>query len=174
MNKLTFEQAIAEAKQGKTITRKGWRGIGAQIKVVMPRSYESPYFQMNLLEPVRTLPQYSKWNPTPGDMFSNDWEVVPPEVQVDIEDVIEQETKPKQPERYVCLNGKQLRDLVEFVCPDGGDTDELETEVSIRYFYNKSIDDETQEVLQPGYYACLAEYPEEGSIYLDAEVKVSE
>jgi len=67
------------------------------------------------------------------------------------------------------LTGKQLRELVEFVCPDG-DEDQLETEISIQYIekepYKQMIKNEENIEFKPGYYAWLSDYPEEGSIYL--------
>jgi hypothetical protein len=60
--------------------------------------------------------------------------------------------------RSVTLNGYQLRNALEFCAPDN-DADQLESEVSIQWGDAGHSG--------AGYYACCAEYPEEGSILLD-------
>ena len=60
----------------------------------------------------------------------------------------------------VTLNGHAIKDLVSFVCPDEGDTDQLETEVTIDWMPERKSTDGDQ--LSAGYYAFLTEYPEEG------------
>jgi hypothetical protein len=61
----------------------------------------------------------------------------------------------------IILTGKQIKDLVEFCCPDDGDEDQLESEIVIQYFPNSF------KKFKAGTYAWFAEYPEEGSINLD-------
>lgn len=69
----------------------------------------------------------------------------------------------------ITLTGKQLRNAIEFVNPDGvGDLDQLECEVTIRHF-NDAIDGDG-EPMPSGIYAYLAEYPEEGRVSLDADL----
>lgn len=60
--------------------------------------------------------------------------------------------------RSVTLNGYQLRNALEFCAPDN-DADQLESDVSIQWGDAGHSG--------AGYYACCAEYPEEGSILLD-------
>lgn len=56
------------------------------------------------------------------------------------------------------LTGQQVKDLLEFVAPDG-DADQLETEVTIGFFGAEAHSG-------PGLYAWITEYPEEGAIAL--------
>jgi hypothetical protein len=59
----------------------------------------------------------------------------------------------------VTLNGYQLKAALEFVAPDG-DADQLESEVSIQW------GDANTGHSGAGYYCCMTEYPEEGSVLL--------
>lgn len=69
----------------------------------------------------------------------------------------------------ITLTGKQLRNALEFVNPDGvSDLDQLECEVTIRHFPD-AIDGDG-EAMPSGIYAYLAEYPEEGRVSLDADL----
>lgn len=64
-------------------------------------------------------------------------------------------------ERLV-LNGHQLKDLLEFINPDGEDNlEQLDTEVAIMYRESFQEQDEGH-VMPAGHYAYLVEYPEEG------------
>jgi hypothetical protein len=61
------------------------------------------------------------------------------------------------------LTGAQVKNLVDFVCPDGHDRDCLETEVTVQYFHERMH----EETMYPeGFYCWLSEYPEEGSVLL--------
>jgi hypothetical protein len=59
--------------------------------------------------------------------------------------------------RSITISGYALRAALEFVAPDT-DADQLEAEVSIQYGEAGHSG--------AGYYCCLTEYPEEGSILL--------
>lgn len=59
-------------------------------------------------------------------------------------------------EPSLTLNGYQLKEALEFVAPDN-DADQLETDVTIQWGEGHC---------GPGHYACLTEYPDEGSILL--------
>ena len=67
----------------------------------------------------------------------------------------------------ITLNGKQIKGLLYFACPDEGDPDQLGSEITIDYFPGGENDPETGEPIPSGYYAWFSEYPEEGSIYLE-------
>lgn len=59
----------------------------------------------------------------------------------------------------ITLSGHQLKVLLEFANPDGeSDLEQLETELTIKYFEDGHSG--------PGYYFCMTEYPEEGSMIL--------
>lgn len=61
----------------------------------------------------------------------------------------------------VTLNAKQIRDLLNYVNPDGPEyEDQMETDVSIDWMESRTS--EEGEPMSAGYYAWLTEYPEEG------------
>ena len=64
------------------------------------------------------------------------------------------------------ITGKQLRDALAFIAPDAEDEDQLETEAEFFVMDNDLLCPETGETRPAGLYVGLAEYPEEGSIYL--------
>jgi hypothetical protein len=65
------------------------------------------------------------------------------------------------------LNAHQLRNALDFVNPDGAkDTDQLETNLCIQWRKEAVFEGEN---FPAGHYAWLEEYPEEGSILLDAD-----
>ena len=72
------------------------------------------------------------------------------------------------------INGKQLRDAIAFIVPDAEDEDQLETEAEFFVMADDSICPKTGETRPAGLYVGLAEYPEEGSIYLEAKHHVPE
>lgn len=63
------------------------------------------------------------------------------------------------------LSGKQLKEALEFINPDGDhDVSQLEDEVTFRYLRGTEtpVDEDTQEHLPDGMYLCITDYPEEG------------
>lgn len=67
--------------------------------------------------------------------------------------------QPPEPSRSVVLSGYELQAALEFLAPDL-QPEQLESEVSIQYGTNGHSG--------AGYYCCMTEYPEEGSILLGA------
>lgn len=65
------------------------------------------------------------------------------------------------------ITGKQLRDAMAFIVPDAEDDDQLETEARFFVMADDFTCPETGEVRPAGLYVGLAEYPEEGSVYLN-------
>lgn len=62
----------------------------------------------------------------------------------------------------ITLNGKDLIELLEFISPDREkEPEQLETEVSIIKM-DKTFADGVGDIREPGIYAYLVEYPEEG------------
>lgn len=69
----------------------------------------------------------------------------------------------------VTLTGRQIKNALEFVNPDGDrDLDQLECELTIRYF-PASTDQEMGEKMPAGYWAFFTDYPDEGRIDLDVD-----
>jgi hypothetical protein len=62
----------------------------------------------------------------------------------------------------VTLNGYQLQAALDFIAPDG-EAEQLESDVSIQYAEAENGHSGA------GYYCCITEYPEEGSILLPTE-----
>lgn len=73
--------------------------------------------------------------------------------------------RPKSDQRSVTLNGYQLKAALALIAPDS-DPDQLESEVSIQWGDAGHSGG--------GYYACMSEYPEEGSVLLDHKAPDSE
>lgn len=67
----------------------------------------------------------------------------------------------------IVLTGKQIKDLLDFACPDEGDEDQLKSDIAIEFYEAGEHDESTKEPFRQGYYAFLVEYPEEGSIFLE-------
>jgi hypothetical protein len=66
----------------------------------------------------------------------------------------------------ITLTARALRDVLEFVNPDGpASADQLSIEVTIVHLEadKTPVDETTKQHLSAGYYAWLAEHPEEGS-----------
>lgn len=62
----------------------------------------------------------------------------------------------------ITLSGKDLVELLDFISPDReNDPEQLETEVSIIKM-DKTFADGVGDVREPGVYAYLTEYPDEG------------
>jgi len=72
---LNFEIALAQAKKGARLRRKGWNGNGMLLMVQFPDKNSKmthPYFYMTIpgcTEGERKLP----WQPAQVDLFANDW-----------------------------------------------------------------------------------------------------
>lgn len=59
----------------------------------------------------------------------------------------------------ITLSGHQLKELLNFVNPDGeNDLDQLETELTIKFFEDGHSG--------KGYYFWMTEYPEEGAMLI--------
>jgi hypothetical protein len=79
---------------------------------------------------------------------------------------LQRASQPPPVGRSITISGYALKAALEFVAPDM-DADQLETEVSIQY------GDASVGHSGAGYYCCLSEYPEEGSILLPEDVEPS-
>lgn len=66
------------------------------------------------------------------------------------------------PKRSILLTGAQVRDVLEFVAPDVGDADQLESEVIVEWCEARTSAE--GEAMPAGMYCWLADYPEEGCI----------
>ena len=75
--------------------------------------------------------------------------------------------KAREQATRLTLNARQLHQAWQLANPDPGDQDQEETEITIRWWAGgKDTDgDDAPE----GYYAHLAEYPEEGALFLDPD-----
>jgi hypothetical protein len=75
--------------------------------------------------------------------------------------------KAREKATRLTLNARQLHQAWQLANPDPGDEDQEETEITIRWWQGgKDTDgDDAPE----GYYAHLAEYPEEGALFLDPD-----
>ena len=73
----------------------------------------------------------------------------------------------KQDAPTITLTGEQLSNALYIVNPDGHrDKDQLETELSIRWF-EVCKESGSGEDMPAGYYGWITEYPEEGRVPLD-------
>lgn len=88
-----------------------------------------------------------------GKLIGADEDAVRNALLAEVERLHASETKE---EPSLTLNGYQLKEALEFVAPDN-DADQLETDVTIQWGEGHC---------GPGHYACLTEYPDEGSILL--------
>lgn len=73
-----------------------------------------------------------------------------------------QEATGEAPKRSILLTGAQVRDVLEFVAPDVGDADQLESEVIVEWCEARTSAE--GEAMPAGMYCWLADYPEEGCI----------
>lgn len=60
----------------------------------------------------------------------------------------------------ISINGHQLKELLDFI-----DSDD-EVEVCLHYYSRERRDEESGEMMLPGLYAWMSEYPEEGQHFL--------
>lgn len=68
----------------------------------------------------------------------------------------------------ITLTGQQVKNLLDFAAPDGGE--QLEHEVTIFSKTEGGKCSETGEYMPPGVYAYATEYPELGCVHLDHDI----
>lgn len=67
-----FADALMHAMSGKHATRAGWNGAGQFIKAMSPGIGCAPYMALK-----NTQGQLVPWAPSQGDLFANDWALLP-------------------------------------------------------------------------------------------------
>lgn len=70
-----FDAALRNLKQGQRITRAGWNGRGQHVEMQVPDKHS------RMTQPYAVLRNSSgdlvPWVPSQGDLFANDWALLP-------------------------------------------------------------------------------------------------
>lgn len=79
----SFGKALKNLKEGKSVRRKGWNGVGICISLQTPdkkSKMTQPYIYIDTLGLQTTNPNAPKgrvpWAPSQTDMLAEDWETV--------------------------------------------------------------------------------------------------